>query len=365
MPKPRTWRRFIGGPTALLTVLLLIATLAGFFGQRWWALGLFEHFRMQYLLLLGVAVIALLLCRRWWWSLLAAAGLATNAFILLPWLMPADLPVPGPNDVLVRVVHANVLSSNDNYDAVAAYVRGAKADVVFLQEVTPVWVGAMAQALPEYQVIAAAPRLDNFGIAALAKRAIADASTVIARVTHLPGVDDLPVIEAHIRTSTASVTMLSVHTLPPVGAGYAMVRDLMLERIGDWAATQPGPCIVIGDLNATPWSQPLRRHIAWSGLSDARVGRGIGGTWPATPLSFLPGSTIPIDHCLHSPGITVDVFEVGPDIGSDHRPLAVSLAVSPMIRQRSALGSAVDSSPAGATSPHVPAPHSSAAVRDP
>ena len=36
---------------------------------------------------------------------------------------------------------------------------------------------------------------------------------------------------------------------------------------------------------------------------------------------------IPIDHCLHSPGIQIVRKEIGPAVGSDHYPVVVEFAL--------------------------------------
>ena len=47
-----------------------------------------------------------------------------------------------------------------------------------------------------------------------------------------------------------------------------------------------------------------------------------GGSWPAWPGPLR----IAIDHCWHADTLVAVAREVGPELGSDHRPLAVALA---------------------------------------
>jgi hypothetical protein len=55
-------------------------------------------------------------------------------------------------------------------------------------------------------------------------------------------------------------------------------------------------------------------------------GRGNQGTWPThLPMPWL----LPIDHCLHSLEWDCVAREIGPETGSDHLPLLVSLALKP------------------------------------
>ena len=82
--------------------------------------------------------------------------------------------------------------------------------------------------------------------------------------------------------------------------------------------------MVLGDLNTTPWSARYRALLDDAGLEDTRVGYGLQTSWP----SFLPAVLrIPIDHVLVTPDLAAAEREVGPEVGSDHLPVWVELAV--------------------------------------
>ena len=72
-----------------------------------------------------------------------------------------------------------------------------------------------------------------------------------------------------------------------------------------------------------PWSLPLRRLIRQTGLRDSALGFGVQPTWPAGMLL----ARIQIDQCLVSEDLKVVRRDVGPDVGSDHLPLVVELAL--------------------------------------
>lgn len=92
-----------------------------------------------------------------------------------------------------------------------------------------------------------------------------------------------------------------------------VIRQLPRERL-----------ILTGDFNLTPWSRDLRGLEADLGL--IRRDRAVP-TWPARmfgrdwPLPFLP-----IDHVYAGPGWATVRVERGPNVGSDHYPLIVTLA---------------------------------------
>ena len=82
--------------------------------------------------------------------------------------------------------------------------------------------------------------------------------------------------------------------------------------------------IVAGDFNATPWSPHFRDLLATTGLRDAGSGRGWLPTWP----TWLGPAGIPIDHVLVKGPVTVAGLSLGPDVGSDYRPLVADLRVA-------------------------------------
>jgi endonuclease/exonuclease/phosphatase (EEP) superfamily protein YafD len=80
---------------------------------------------------------------------------------------------------------------------------------------------------------------------------------------------------------------------------------------------------LLGDLNVTPWSPYFQELLAATGLRDSARGWGLQPSWPTMSLLLR----VPIDHCLISPELHVTERTLGPDIGSDHFPLLVTLAV--------------------------------------
>ena len=292
----------------------------GLLGAFAWWLDLFAHFRVQYA---GALLLALLLAglrRRG--SLAAVAGLLLIAALALlaPYAVPEDRSSVGPP---LRLAHLNLLTSNRQHDAVLAWIAGSGAELVLLQEVDPRWAAVLATA-PGYRLIASVPRNDNFGLAALLREGAAPELLASERLIFA----DLPALALRLRHDGRELALLSMHTLPPVSRAYAETRDAQLVGAARWAAAEleagRAP-VLLGDLNATPFSAgvaPLRS----AGLRDSLLAGGLlsAGSWPD-----LPGPLrIAIDHCWHDPRLVTVVRRVGPALGSDHRPLEVSLAWS-------------------------------------
>lgn len=80
--------------------------------------------------------------------------------------------------------------------------------------------------------------------------------------------------------------------------------------------------MVIGDFNATPWSASMKAFTRDTRLQNTSQGTIFGATWNVwQPHRLL------IDHALLSSQWTLLAREVGPDIGSDHRPLLIRAAL--------------------------------------
>ncbi len=82
------------------------------------------------------------------------------------------------------------------------------------------------------------------------------------------------------------------------------------------------PTLVVGDLNAMPWSRPLRSLREVTGLVDSLRGRGVQPSWPAE-MPWI--GRITIDHVLHSTHLVTEERALGGFVGSDHRPAYAQL----------------------------------------
>lgn len=102
------------------------------------------------------------------------------------------------------------------------------------------------------------------------------------------------------------------------------MRDAALDQAAGIARDSDLPVILLGDLNLTPDSPEFTRLLDESALRDVVSGRRWRPTWQA---SFWP-LALRIDHVLVSPQLCVEAVEVGPSIGSDHRPVIARLRLA-------------------------------------
>lgn len=121
----------------------------------------------------------------------------------------------------------------------------------------------------------------------------------------------------------ACATIIAVHAPHPDGLSPFNAQSRQFAEI---MAESPDiqPDVLLGDLNTTPWSPHYARLLDNTGLKDAAPGIGWVNTW----LSALPGLGLRLDHILVGPRVAVRSYKVGPNIGSDHRPVIARLSVA-------------------------------------
>ncbi len=323
LPKPR--HRLGRSTIALLAVPVVAATFVGFFGDLWWVIDLASHFRVQYAMLLGLVVVLSLLLRWPFMLIVSGAALATNLALIVPFYT-GDTGEHDPQARPLKVMAFNVLRTNDDHDAVILHLLDQQPDLALMQEVNFQWIGAFQNKAVGYDRVVARGRSDNWGMLLLMREASADRLRIITARTFetLETEEGKPAIEATLEWDGRALTLLGMHALPPVSAAAADRRDRQLAMAADWVGRQPGPVIVCGDLNATPWSAPMRDLLDRGELVNSMCGFGIQKTWPRGAGL----ARIPIDHVLHSESIVTLERHVGDVPGSDHHPVTVTLGWS-------------------------------------
>jgi endonuclease/exonuclease/phosphatase (EEP) superfamily protein YafD len=280
---------------------------------RWdWRCELACHFRAHYAWTLAGCAAVLAASSQFGGMGVAALGAAANACAVAPLYRR---PGPRARGRPLRVALANVLRENRSFDRVIQFVRAQQPDVLFLQETTEAWVVGLRALRDEYPYGSAVPRRDGFGMMLLSRVPVDRVDVV--RI----GPIAVPSIVASIRTEPP-VTVIGTHPFAPIGRERAWLRRQQLGALGDYAAGARRPVIVLADLNSTSWSPVFRDLLIRGRLRDSRVGFGIQPSWPCALPAWL---RIPIDHCLVSEELAVRGRQVGPDLGSDHRPIVVDV----------------------------------------
>jgi endonuclease/exonuclease/phosphatase (EEP) superfamily protein YafD len=282
-----------------------------------WPFELFSHFRVQYMAL-ALVLAVLLAWRRA--AVPAVLALLIGGWHALPWLAAplgavASQACAGPAFTVATV---NVQFSNEGRGAFRAWLATQPADFLVIQEVTEAWAAELeAQtAYPHRHVLS---REDPYGLALLSRWPMESVTLV-----DLAG-DGLPSLAGIVDTGGQRIRFLGLHTHWPLTPALAAARDEALRGAAALASAADLPVVLLGDLNVTPDSPAFSRLLDEAGLRDVMRGRGWRPTWLA---EFWP-LALRIDHVLVSSGLCVEHAEVGPALGSDHRPVVARLRMQP------------------------------------
>lgn len=280
-----------------------------------WPWGLLAHFHVVYAVFLGVLAALLLSVRRPRTGGLALSGAVWSIAILWPHVSraPASACAEGP---VLKLLYHNVYLYHPDKGRVIEYLRRSNADFLVLAETDAKWIAALERAGLPFTCVAAMPESRAysrlFGISAWSRVPVAACRAIEV------GDPAVPAIEAVVRLGDSEIVLLGVHPIPPLTHERAVQREAQIRGIADWVSAQTLPVAVIGDLNDTPWTGSFRKFVGQAGLAVG--GDGLGLSWP----SFCP--FLALDHCLHDRRLAVAYLHLGPDLGSDHRPLHVTLA---------------------------------------
>lgn len=320
-----------GAAACVFTVASFMGGVAPFFDAT-------SHFPVQYSVgLLAIAAVQAKI-RRWKRTAIFASAALVNLTQFLPLFFGGPTAAQKSAEPDLTLMTINVQTRNREHELVRQEILRADPDAFVLSEVNLRWLNEIAPLETIYPHTIKQPREDNFGIAFFSKHPLIE-----PRVEFF-GWGEIPSTVATLDTGEGAVTVIGAHPVPPSSRPSAIERNNQLAAMGDFAAKQGRPVVLIGDLNATPWNRFYKRMKRSSGLTDSSAGFGLQPTWPAAwlpkiqqklrlgdgaPAGFPPTDNflfrIPIDHCLHSGSLVTTDRIVGNHVGSDHLPLIVKL----------------------------------------
>lgn len=271
-----------------------------------WMIDLASHWQWLYVAVLLVCAPLLAWKDKRWLMLIVLT--------VLPWFTASSTALRANHDgPTLTVIVANVNAANQNPATFIDWLNNRQADVVAVLEVSP-QLGIDLEKLVAFPHRVIRPRNDAFGIALLSRFPLSDIQVIEDN-------DGIPHIEAQVAWPKQAFDIVVFHPMPPMAPEFHALRDVKLTAIARHHKDIARPIVVAGDLNATPWSS------AFTGLDELGLRR-TGDLSPTWPAMFDGWFGIPIDHLLVSPEWRVNDAYIGPDIGSDHLPIAVVLQTS-------------------------------------
>lgn len=305
------------------------ATVAALLARTNWFLELFSNFPVQCAVLLALSAVVCLALRQWAWAALALVALVPNLMAIAPYLPglvhPASAVARQSGTEPVLLVSLNLLYTQEDAAPTLTYLRARSADILVLSELTPRWHEKLHELEQLYPHAVIRPQWNPWGLAVYSRYplvAIENLDLDDGMSAQLRVVAQLP---------AGPLEVYGVHLASPPTPRDAARRNRQFARLAARiAAADPAlPKIVVGDLNATPWTPSFKDFLRDTGLVDARRPFGLHVTWPVTPAAWSVPFRIPIDHCLASPGLAVTAVNTGPAVGSDHLPLECWIELRP------------------------------------
>ncbi|MCO8122206.1 endonuclease/exonuclease/phosphatase family protein [Stieleria sp. TO1_6] len=300
----------------------ILLTASCFLARYHWAADLVANLRIQVMIGISGTLLACLIAQQFRLAALTAGLALIHLLIMAPQLSPPSSPGEATEASPLRLMTINVLTSNSDHDRIAAHIVELDADVVAVIELSSSLQIALEQRIGDrYPYSLLRPQdLGNFGMGLYSKSPLAS-----ARVFQLN--ESIDSIEA----TCQGVRVIATHPLPPMGSRQFLSRNEHLrqlaQRVADYQTDQRKiPTVVMGDLNLTPWSPIFAEFERRSGLIRARRGLGIQPTWYARGGAFPFG--LALDHVLIDPSMHCRWYQVGSDVGSDHRSVTVDLSLS-------------------------------------
>lgn len=297
----------LGGLVDILFLGACAGTWLGFMGGLHWVLDLFSHFRWQYLPITALGIGWCLGLRRSG-GLLLFCGLSflTNGWEL--YRMRGEPTVQPQEGNALRIVSLNVLAGNPNKKEVVDYLRSARADLIFLMEVDEAWEVALRPLLGSHPHQAVHLQAAQFGLALYSRVVIQDARVFFTSETATPS------LKLRLVHEGRELIFIGTHPAPPLGAALAASRDGQLRGLAGYVREIKMPVVLVGDLNATPWSYGVKLLREGTQLSFRSPDGPSMPTWQAGTICALP-----IDHALCTPPLRISRRVISADVGSDHR----------------------------------------------
>ncbi len=301
-------------PCGLLAGLSTLATRITVAGAVGWIAELAVHWQWVYLVGGSVAAVA-----HW---LLSHQNRALSAVVVAVCVgcflqHAAVLPRVTGGEPTFRVAIANVHHRNADLQRLVSWLEREEPDLIVLQEVNPA-ASLQLKRLAGYPHVLTTDSAEPFSVVVLSRHPLREVQTV-AWGRDPPG--QWASFRGEVLWKGRPVAFAAVHLAAPISPHYLRLRDELLADTVRWAVSSKAPALIAGDLNNTPWSRSFR----WAAEQGMRSANGLGPTWPrVTRFSAL----LPIDHVLASSQWTARERSLGPNVGSDHRPVLVALALS-------------------------------------
>ena len=321
----------------IISIILFLMTFLPSLKITHWSVRIFDYVRIQILILsVALFIASFFLFQEESLNFIPQIILfiivAYQAFVILPFIPKRFLrkKTRNPSNE-VTMMSVNVLQKNDQHQKLVDLVKEINPDILLTMETNKSWESALEEIediLPHSKKI---PFENRYGMHLYTKLKVREIKE------HFFLTDDRPAIEAHlVDDNDKDFIFWGIHPPPPSPTEKPSSRqkDGELMQLAQLITKKNSPSIVAGDFNSVCWSRSSKLFAKISHLKDARIGKGILGTFPVRPTIFR----FPIDLIYSSKEIRVNSIKILSDIGSDHLPIFSTFTVEGSNHQPHATG---------------------------
>lgn len=293
-----------------LVLATLCASIAGNYGAINWKADTFSQFRTHYMVAAGILFTVGMLRKRY-----ALAGLCVFIGLLnaIEVLRLPDFQKQPPELPLYRAFSVNLQRSNPHPERAFRRIHEIRPDFVALIEMRQIWLERLEAFRRDYPYRTPLRR----GTMVLSKFPLREIRPTVGGIGSVTVAATLP-------GSRTPLTIVAIHPPSPSSKQAWDWRNNAFEALAEFSRAQNSPLLAMGDFNSTEFSPHFRKILQSGDLKLVRESFIPDPTWPA---SFGPLG-IKIDHFLYRRISPVNA-RVGPDIGSDHRPIILEFTVTP------------------------------------
>lgn len=300
----------------------LALVILGFF-QSIWICFLVAQFRIEYLWAAAFFLALFVLVRKWKSLFLAVSCLLLNLLGMQVWTFfpAAEANNNRQTDVHLRLLEMNVEYTNSRYDQARKLIRESNADLVVIEELTPLWLAALSDVLKDYQYRVLEPLDNPYGNGVFSKIPVQN-----SEIGH-SGPKNHPTIKVDLLSNGKSLSLIHTHLQGPVSPANYDQHQADAREAARLLEPSNTNAIFCGDMNSSSWCSPLSKVAGDGNMRESCKLPGMQLSWP-TKKRFPYFPILAIDHCFTRGEVKVESCEIGPDFGSDHFPLILDFSIS-------------------------------------
>ena len=285
------------------------------FASSYWFFDLLKQFYVQYALLLIPGLIITVVLAKWKGLVVLWLAFLVCAFPIVSFFIPRTNPPAGNSPV--KIMSFNVLAKNTSYSELVDYVNTESPDVLVFYEVNEQWENSFAPLIDQYEYSICESRRDTHGICLFSKL-----EWERGDIKNL-GPESFPAVDVTFRLGRNNkVQIVGLHAAAPGGPNATKQRDAQLAEAANLFNDKANKHLMVGDFNNTLFSPVMKDIQRTADLKDSAKGRGIELTWSMFP-TWLGG--LKIDHALVNDAVHVEEYKFGPNLGSDHKPIIITI----------------------------------------